>query len=410
MNQFKCAYDKIEDIAKLVPNPKNPNKHPDKQIKMLAKIIKHQGQRSPVVVSNRSGFIVKGHGRLSAIQSLGWAEVAVDYQDYESEAQEFQDMVADNKIAELAEHDDAFMIEGIHELELEDSDFELLGMDDFELPLEADEAKDEIEDDVPGDVETRCKPGDLWILGEHRLLCGDSTDILAVEKLMGGEKPDMVFTDPPYGILYDDTKNINSYAGSLKNSKFGKILNDDSSEHFKKVYDPSIDFQFWWGANYYCQDLPQDGAFSVWSKKTQAQSKVKALFNSDFEICWTNRDRRKKLFSVPWTGVMNKEKGEKRLHPTQKPIELILKYFDEWADKKINILDYFGGSGSTLIACEKTNRKCFMSELDPHYVSVIIERWKKYTDKEAYLIEDQSGPLKESVPYAEISSFRGETQ
>ena len=133
MENIKCAHDKIVDIDSLIANPRNPNKHPERQIEMLAKIIKHQGQRSPVVVSNRSGFIVKGHGRLEAIQALGWPQIAVDYQDYESEAQEFQDMVADNKIAELADHDDSFMIESIGDLELGGSDFELMGLDDFDL-------------------------------------------------------------------------------------------------------------------------------------------------------------------------------------------------------------------------------------------------------------------------------------
>ena len=105
------------------------------------------------------------------------------------------------------------------------------------------------------------------------------------------------------------------------------------------------------------------------------QRNVKALFNSDFELCWTNKDRRKKLFEIPWTGCINKEKGETRLHPTQKPIQLILEFINEWGNKKNLILDYFLGSGSTLIACEKTNRQCFGMELDEHYCSVIIQRY-----------------------------------
>ena len=131
--KFNCAYSELVDIHKLQENPKNPNKHPDRQIEMLAKIIDYQGQRSPVVVSKRSGWVVKGHGRLEALRALGWAQVAVDFQDYESEAQEFADMVADNKIAELANHDDNLMIQGIKDLDLEEMDFELLGLDDFSI-------------------------------------------------------------------------------------------------------------------------------------------------------------------------------------------------------------------------------------------------------------------------------------
>lgn len=126
---FKCAYDKLVEIDQLIENPRNPNNHPEKQIQMLAKIINYQGQRSPVVVSNRSGFIVKGHGRLAALKALGWTQVAVDYQDYENEAEEFADMVADNKIAELAQHDDNLMVQGIRDFGI--NDFELLGLDDF---------------------------------------------------------------------------------------------------------------------------------------------------------------------------------------------------------------------------------------------------------------------------------------
>lgn len=129
--KINCAYDEMVDLTRLVENPKNPNKHPERQIELLAKIISYQGQRSPIIVSTRSGFIVKGHGRLAAIRKLGWEKAAVDFQDYDDEAQEFSDMVADNKIAELAEHDDALMIEGIKELDI--ADLELLGLDQFDL-------------------------------------------------------------------------------------------------------------------------------------------------------------------------------------------------------------------------------------------------------------------------------------
>lgn len=131
--KIQCAFTEMVDVVRLQPNPKNPNKHPDKQIEMLAKIIAYQGQRSPIVVSKRSGFIVKGHGRLEAIKKLGWEMAAVDFQEYESEAQEFADMVADNKIAELSEHDNEMMKNGFFELELDRGNFDiqLLGVDDI---------------------------------------------------------------------------------------------------------------------------------------------------------------------------------------------------------------------------------------------------------------------------------------
>jgi len=134
MENFNCSYSKIENIECLIENPKNPNKHPEKQIELLAKIINYQGQRSPIVVSKRSGFVVKGHGRLMALRLLGWNKVAVDEQNYESEAQEYADVVADNKIAELANHDDTLMIDTMKELDLSDDfDLDLFGIPDFNL-------------------------------------------------------------------------------------------------------------------------------------------------------------------------------------------------------------------------------------------------------------------------------------
>jgi len=130
MEVFKCAYKEIVDVTKLVPNPKNPNHHPQNQIEYLAKIIDFQGQRSPIVVSNRSGFIIKGHGRLLAMLRLGWKTVAVDYQDYSSEAEEYADLIADNKIAELAEHDDNMMIKDLKDMNF-DLPFDLLGIPGF---------------------------------------------------------------------------------------------------------------------------------------------------------------------------------------------------------------------------------------------------------------------------------------
>jgi ParB-like chromosome segregation protein Spo0J len=130
--KFKCSYDELVPLNKIVPNPKNPNRHPDRQVELLAKIIDYQGQRAPIVVSKRSGFIIKGHCRLEALKSLKWSEAAVDYQEYESEAQEYADMVADNKIAELAQYDELDMVENIKDIGLED--FELLGLDGYSLP------------------------------------------------------------------------------------------------------------------------------------------------------------------------------------------------------------------------------------------------------------------------------------
>lgn len=367
---YKCSYKKLVEISKLVENPKNPNKHPDKQISMLAKIIDFQGQRSPIVVSTRSGFITKGHGRLAAIKKLGWNKAAVDYQDYENDAQEYADMVADNKIAALAKHDDSMMIDDLKEFEFED--FELLGLDNFELPAEIDPAKEAIEDDVPENVETRCKTGDIWLLGDHRLMCGDSTNIQHVEKLMDGVVPDIIYTDPPYGM------NAVSKSGVLSKNYKQDIMGDDNTDVAKEAFNTIYGLwpkskHVWWGANYYSSALPDSECWMVWDKNNGQSDQT------DCELAWAN------FRSVVRQFTQSSEKTN-RVHPTQKPVSLVEWVFKRFKYSADTMFDAFGGSGSTLIACEKTNRKCFMMELDPHYCDVILSRWEQYSGNKAELL------------------------
>lgn len=220
----------------------------------------------------------------------------------------------------------------------------------------------------------------LKISYRHRIMCGDSTSEADVGKLMDGEKADMVFTDPPYGIGYDDRATVSDiYASGMKPSNLGSIVGDDRTDYFSKIYDNKIEEQFWWGGNYYAHDIPYCGSWIVWSKKTESQRSNKMLFNSDFELCWSKAKHRTKLFEIMWTGAMNKEKSETRLHPTQKPIALVLKFLNEWGKNKDLVLDYFLGSGSTLIACEKTKRRCYGMEIDIKYMNVILKRFEEYS-------------------------------
>ena len=190
---IECSYTDIWEIEKVIPNPKNPNTHPERQIELLAKIIRSTGWRNPIVISKRSGFVIKGHGRLLAAQKLGVPTVPVDLQDYESEAQEWQDMIADNRIAELAEMDQVKEQDILDELAEMGADLELCGIEESNVVIDGETDEDEI----PEVVEPICKPGELWLLGRHRLLCGDSTKKKDVERLMDGERSDMVITAPP---------------------------------------------------------------------------------------------------------------------------------------------------------------------------------------------------------------------
>lgn len=372
---IKCSHDELVDLIKIIPNPKNPNQHPPEQIDRLAKLIEFQGQRHPIIVSKRSGFVVVGHGRLEAIRKLGWEKAAVNYQDFDNEAQEYAFVVSDNGIAEWAELD----LSSINTEMLDlgpDFDVDLLGLKDFEIePAEKFEAQCD-EDEIPEFVEPKTKPGDIYKLGNHRLMCGDSTSIDAVEKLMNGEKADMVFTDPPYGM------NAVSKSGVLSANYKTDIMGDDNTDVARDSFNlcqgifPEAK-QVWWGANYYSSNLPDSECWIVWDKNNGGSDQT------DCELAWTN------FRSVVRQFTKASEKVN-RVHPTQKPVELIEWTFEKFKFSKGVVLDLFGGSGSTLIGCEKMGLKSYHMEMDPRFADVIVARWEKYTGQKAELLNGQT--------------------
>lgn len=380
--KIHCKYDKLVPITELKPHNKNANKHPEEQIKRLAKILAYQGFRYPIKVSNQTGMITSGHGRVEAAKLNGWLEVPVNFQDYESMDQEIADLHADNAIASWAEFDLDFLSQQLPEINI---DLELLGLKDLpqiEFVSEVDE------DSVP---ETKEEPisklGDLYQLGEHRLLCGDSTNIQHVERLMNGEKADMVFTDPPYGMKLDT--DYSSMKGWHQGKKYKPVEGDNEDFKPELIQIMLGIFSYCkeiilWGADYYAELLPEKnkGSWAVWDKRVEESKDT--MYGSCFELCWSKNKHKRLIFRKMWAGFMGDAEASKRLHPTQKPTELIKMIFNEWAKDLTTIVDLFGGSGSTLIACEKTNRKCFMMELDPQYIDVIIKRFIKYSGKPVY--------------------------
>lgn len=397
MNIKNHTNEKLEDISKVIENPKNPNKHSDNQINMLSKIIEFQGWRIPIVVSNRSGFIVRGHGRLMSARKLGLEKVPVSFQDYESEAQEYADLVADNRIAELAEMDRSELKDIIEQLDTGEIDLDMTGFDQESLDdlmsefFEPEEGLTD-DDEIPEDVEARCKLGDLWQLGDHRLMCGDSTQTNDIDNLMNGEKADMVFTDPPYGMhLNADYSSMDSrFKGSTGGNKYKRVKGDNEDFISDLITTPLEYFSycdelFFWGADYYAELLPERnaGSWIVWDKRLEESSDK--MYGSTFELCWSKARHKRLIARIKWAGIfgMENEDSKKRLHPTQKPITLVEWFFGHWIKEKKNIVDLFLGSGSTLIACEKLKRKCFGMELDPHYCDVIIQRWEDFTGKKA---------------------------
>lgn len=218
-----CAHDRIIPVAELIPNPKNPNKHPDSQVELLAQLITKGGWRNPITVSTLSGMIVKGHGRLLAAKLAGRTEVPIDYQNYSSEAEEYADLIADNRLSELSEIDNVTLTDLLAELDTGEIPIEMTGYteEDLESLINAISGADDTADDkvdaVPkSPIFTISKPGDLWNVGVHRIICGDSTDPETIDRLMNGEKAQVVNTDPPYGVSYVS-----------QSGKFDAIAHDD---------------------------------------------------------------------------------------------------------------------------------------------------------------------------------------
>lgn len=276
--------------------------------------------------------------------------------------------------------------------DLDNLDIPDLNMDDFQLESDDKELNGDL-DEVPELNKNNIhgvKEGDIWQLGDHRLMCGDSTNIECVEKLMNGQKADMVFTDPPYGMNLDA-----DYSGMVnKEGVAGRthkqVIGDD------KDFDPAIIFGIFkycseillFGADYYADKIPNrnEGSWLVWDKRLE--EKYDKIIGSGFELLWSKKKRKRELIRFEyssWGARMKDNQDGHKPHPTMKPVGLLELILAKASGEKV--VDLFGGSGSTLIACEKTNRKCFMMELDPHYCSVIIERWQLATGKKAVKLD-----------------------
>lgn len=393
MLRIACAYTRLVPIGELKPYSRNRNKHPKEQIERLAKLIEHHGLRHPIIVSNLSGEVVAGNGRLDALKLLKAKEVPVDYQDFEDSDAEWKFSISDNAIADWAELD----LSGIN-IDLGDVgpfDIDMLGIKDFVVePIEKLEPQCD-EDEVPEHVEPRTKLGDIYQLGRHRLMCGDSTSIDAVEKLMDGQKADMVFTDPPYGVSY--TGGLQNGSAGLKGNAREMIKNDDIDLYEDAVriasmvcvgpvfmfYADTVPFGLYRGIEQVGAEVV---ALIIWKKKG-GYGALGASYKPNHEPCVIWKQKKHKLNFIGETTenrVWEEDKeGVNKLHPTQKPVAIPERAIKNHDAPKV--LDLFGGSGSTLIACEKTNRKAYLMELDPKYCDVIVARWEKYTGQKAEL-------------------------
>lgn len=378
------------ETEKLIPYARNSRTHSDEQVQQIMGSIKEFGFTNPVLVDG-DGVIIAGHGRTMAAQRLGMKEVPCLRLSHLTEAQKRAYVIADNKLALNAGWDDEMLALELRNLRDEDFDLSLTGFDDAELAaLLADAVAEGLvdEDAVPEAPEVPVTvEGDVWLLGRHRLMCGDSTSIDAVEKLMDGRKADMVFTDPPYGVEFQSNKRT-------KSAKFDVLKNDDTFLDIAPIIETcstgwvfvwtSWKVQTKWIDQFQSMGYPTN--IVVWHKPSGGIGDLRRTFSSDYEVAlvWHRGAELcgKRIGSV-WT--VNKDGASTYVHPTQKPVALAEEAMDKTTRESAVIIDLFGGSGSTLIACEKTARDCRMMELDPKHCDVIIKRWQDFTGQQATL-------------------------
>jgi DNA modification methylase len=393
----------LRPLGELIPYARNPRTHSDAQVAQIAASIREFGWTNPVLVDGANG-IIAGHGRVLAARKLKLEHVPVIELAHMSDAQRRSYVLADNKLALNAGWDEALLRLELADLSELGFDLGLIGFGEGELErlLAGDSRTGLTEDDdapeLPGHAITR--RGDLWVLGEHRLLCGDATVLADVERVLGGQLTDMVFCDPPYGV---------NYANSPKDKLRGKhrpILNDNLGASFEVfLYDACLNIlQVTKGAVYVCMSSSELdtlqrafraaggrwSTFVIWAKNTFTLGR--ADYQRQYEpILYGWKDGAEHY----WCGA--RDQGDvwffdkpvrNDLHPTMKPVALVERAIRNSSKTRDLVLDPFGGSGSTLIACEKTRRHARLMELDPKYVDTIILRWQAWTGEQATLAED----------------------
>lgn len=476
-----CAFDEIVSLDDLHPNPGNPNHHGHDQIERLGQIIQATGWRNAITVSRRSGMIVKGHGRLEAAKWARLTEAPVEYQDYESEAEEWADLVADNRLAELSTLNTGELIDMINEIDTGVVPVEMTGYtpEDIQAIIAAMGGEGDAEDDgadavpsVSADYIPMTKPGDLWIMGPHRLLCGSATDDAAVDRLMDGETAQLVHTDPPYGVGYETQsgkfamiKNDDLDPDALMQlltpafRNYVRYADDDAAFYIWHAFTAFRDFDdamtaagimkkqyiIWWKpapvlghADYqwahepcfYAQKAGQQCHFygdraqrTTWKVVLRGKDGTATTLSGGV-ILTDGQGGKVYLSSVPPKGkkiryirlsegrsvllypenkdttVWEVARETKTEHPTQKPVEIPLTAITNSTQTGDLVIDFFGGSGSTLAAAEMAGRRCYTMEIDPKYCDVIVNRYAKMTGNLGITVERDGrvlpyGPLKD---------------
>ena len=394
MMEIKSKEIEMVPVSELIHHPKNMNEHSDDQINRLVKLIEYQGFRNPLVVQRGTNLVVAGNGRLMAARKIGLSYVPVTYQEFDSEAQLYAYMTSDNAIASWAHLDLSKVNTEMLDLG-PDFDIDMLGIKDFVLePIEKFEALTD-EDAVPEVVHPITRRGDIWLLGNHRLMCGDSTMVDDVEKLMNGEKADMVFTDPPYNQSTPGGGFLDKGRESRKKLRDSDNLNCFDPEEFLNTWElvkPQTSYIFCSKnliRNYIQRIEDKNWNLLIMRKRNPIPQKNNTFLGDvEYLFCvrepgayWKNDCHYDHYRRVRDVNTKPSEFG----HPTEKQVSFIEPYFEISSKENDIVVDFFSGSGTTLIVCEKHKRKFLGMELDERYCDVIIKRWENFTGKKSTL-------------------------
>lgn len=388
------------DMRDLKPYEKNPRKNDD-AVKYVQESIKQFGFKVPIII-DKDNVIVAGHTRYKAAKKLGLKTVPCIIADDLTDEQIKAFRLADNKVAEKAEWDFDLLAGELDELF--DFDMSVFGFEEVTTEEETEVVEDDFEAELP--EEPKAQQGDIYQLGRHRLMCGDATNIDDVEKLINKGQIQLALTDPPYGIDVVQNNEVGGGGATHFGGKKGKhvasstyfaIKGDDTTDTARENYhiiQSLTDNQIIFGGNYFTDFLFPSRCWVVWDKQNTGNF-------ADAELAWTSFETGVKLYHFLWNGLCRAGsrdvEGKTRVHPTQKPVGLLGNIIEDFTKPADNVLDCFGGSGSTLMACEQTGRNCYMMEYEPHYIDVIINRWEKFTGQKAVLLNGNAEAAETAV-------------
>jgi len=379
----------VVPIDALKPHPRNPR---EGDIGAIHASINNNGFYGRVLAQKTTGFILAGNHRWQAMTQAGAKEIPVEWIDVDDD-HALRILLADNRTNDLASYNDNELADLLEQLRVDTGTLAGTGYDGDDLDELLDDlgrAHDEGTEEPPEAQVDRAEElrekwgtelGQLWQIGPHRLLCGDSSITENLDHLIDGAEVGCVLTDPPYG-MHLDVRYDNLHTGKVRKTgdRFQAVQGDDKpfdARPYLKRF-ANVAEQFWWGADYYRDTIGAAGSWLVWDKRhNEAGMNLDAVHGASFELCWSRASHKRDILRYLWSGHhgMQREDTKSRVHPTQKPTAMLAEILDRWAPEGCIVADPFAGSGSHLLAAHKTGRTGYGVELDPAYIAVILERF-----------------------------------